>query len=272
MLRLFLLLFFLISCSSHERTRFKSYSKKNGGGYQEKTLEGNLKVVSFKANEDTKKSLAIKFSKFRAIEICTSEKFLLTHILDTFDKTLSKNIIRTSSSGYPSYYYGMSPFYNNYSGFGYGFGFSTTNSNSWNETLQYPDIEVVFECANDIYEPEVEFREVTAEEMKHLIKDLKGGLQVEKIISDSSKAKKLEIGDILIRANGERIQEIYQLLSLFHKDQDHKLNVDVLRDGIVKSGIVLIAKNVNEKIIKNQNEIVNSVCKYEDVNQRTLCK
>ena len=271
MLRLFIVLFVIISCSS-ERTKYQAYKKKKGGGYQEKTLDVNLRVVSFRANDDTKKKIAIKFAKFRAVEICTSERFPLTHILDMFDKTLSKNIIRTSSNGYPSYYYGMSPFYNHYSGFGYGFGFSTTNSNSWNETLQYPDIEVVFECVNNVYEPQLEFRELTAEEMKHLIKDLKGGLQIEKFTDPSAKSKNLEIGDILIRANGERIQEIYQLLNLFQKVQDHKLRIDVLRDGIVKSGIILDSINVDEKILKVQSEIVRLGCKFKEIKDRALCK
>lgn len=272
MLRLFILLFVIVSCSSNERTKYQAYKKKEGGGYQEKTLDVNLRVVSFRANDDTKKKIAIKFAKFRAVEICTSERFPLTHILDMFDKTLSKNIIRTSSNGYPYYYYGMSPYYNHYTGFGYGFGFSTTNSNAWNETLLYPDIEVVFECVSNVYEPQVEFREVTAEEMKHLIKDLKGGLQIEKFTDVSAKFKNLEVGDILIRANGERIQEIYQLLNLVQKAQDHKLRIDVLRDGIVKSGIILNSINVDEKILKVQNEIVRLACKFEEVKKRDLCK
>jgi hypothetical protein len=272
MLRLFILLFLIVSCSSHERTKYQAYKKKNGGGYQEKTLDDGIRVVSFKANSDTKRSLAIKFSKFRAIEICTAENFALTHLLDTFDKTESRNVIRSYSSGYPSYYYGMSPFYNHYSGFGYGFGFSTTNTDAWSETLRYPNIEVVFECANEVYEPQVVFRQVPADEMKHLIKDLKGGLQVEKISNGSSQSKKLEIGDILIRANGERVQEMYQLLNLFQKSQKHKLNIDVLRDGIIEKGIMLTGVNASEKILKAQQEIVRSVCKYEDLKKRALCK
>ena len=272
MLRILILLLFFISCSSQERTKYQIYKKKKGGGYQDKSLEENLKVVSFRANNYTKKKLAIKFAKFRAIEICTAGNFKLTHFLDTFDKTISKSVIRTTSSGYPSYYYGMSPFYNRYSGFGYGFGFSTTNSNSWNETLQYPNIEVIFECANEVYGPQVVFREVVAEEMKHLIKDLRGGLQVEKIPQDITSSKNLRVGDILIRGNGERIQAIYQLLLLFHKSPNHKLQIEVLRDGIIQSGLTLVGINANEKILEKQNEIIKSACKHEELKKNALCK
>jgi hypothetical protein len=271
MLRILILLLILVSCSSHDRTKYGTYSKKNGGGYQDKAVD-DLKVVSFKANSYTKKHYAIKFAKFRAIEICTTENSKLTHLLDTFDKTQSKTITRTSSSGYPSYYYGMSPFYSRYSGFGYGFGFSTTNTNSWNETLNYPDIEVVFECANEVYEPKVEFREVPADEMKLLVKDLRGGLQVEKIPADSPNAKDLMVGDILIRANGERVQQIYQLLSLFHKSKNHKLAIEILRNGLVKTGILLVGVDATEKILEAQKEIIKSACKQEEIKTNPLCK
>lgn len=271
MLRILTLLLILMSCSSDERTKYGPYKKKNGGGYQEKAVD-DLKIVSFKANSHTKRHYAIKFAKFRAIEICSAENFKLTHLLDTFDKTILKTVTRTSTTGYPSYYYGMSPYYSRYSGVGYGFGFSTTNSNSWDETLLYPNIEVVFECVNEVYGPQVEFREVPPDEMKLLIKDLHGGLQVEKFPTNSPNSKNLRVGDILIRANGERIQQIYQLLSLFHKSKNHTLKIEVLRDGVLKSGLTLIGVDATDKILEAQKGIIQTTCKHEEIKANALCK
>lgn len=271
MLRILMLLVLVVSCAS-ERTKYGKYSKKDGG-YQDTVVDNQLRVVSFKANSFTKVGLATKFAKFRAIEICTKEDFKVTHLLDTFDKTRSKTVTRTSSTGYPSYYYGMSPFYSRYSGFGYGFGFSTMNTSSWNETVQYPDVEVIFDCAQEVWEPEVGFREVPPDEMKHLVKDLRGGLQVEKIPTGKPGKKDVMVGDIIIMGNGERIQQTYQLLNLFKKSKDHTINVEVLRNGLNKDGLVLRGINSTEKILSAQKEIIDSACKSEELKKdNKLCK
>lgn len=266
MLRILILLLIVSACAS-KRTEYRKYSKKEGG-YQDKVLEGNLRVVNFKANSNTKESLTTKFATFRAIDLCTSENFKLTHLLDTFNKTQSKTVTRTSSNGYPSYYYGMSPFYSRYSGF--GFGFSSMQSSSWNETLKYPEVEVIFECANEVYEPGILLREVPAEEMKHLVKDLHGGLQVDRIPKEA-KAPNLKVGDIILYADGVRIQLNYELLSLFHKSPSHKLRLEIMRDGKIHQGLVLTGLDATDKILEAQNAVIRSACKKEELKKHRLC-
>ena len=267
MLRILLLLALVTSCAS-ERTKYGKYSKKEGG-YQEKVLDDNLRVVSFKANSFTKTDLAKKFAQFRAAEICLAENFKFSHIFGVFDKTESKTVTRHSSSGYPSYYYGMSPFYGRYSGF--GFGFSTMHSDSWNETLKYPDIEVIFQCANEAYEPLTVFREVPADEMKHLVKDLRGALQVEKIPKEVGPSD-LKVGDILIITEGERIQQQYQLLSHVNKSKSHSVRVEVLRDGKTLQGLVLKAQDVSPQVLEGQSGVIQAVCKKEEMKEHKLCR
>lgn len=265
MFKIFLSLLLLASCST-KRTQYGKYSKKTGG-YQDKVIEGNLRMVSFRANSQTKVDLARKFAAFRAIEICTEQKAKLTHILGVFDKTQSKTVTRTSGSGYPSYSYGMSPFYGRHSGVGFGFG--TMSSSSWNETLKIPDIEVMFECAENVYEPTLVMREVPAEEMKHLVKDLKGGLQIEKI-SDTLN-NDFKVGDILILASDERVQHHYQLLSLFHKSRGKPLSVQLLRDGKREKGFSLKGIDVSEKVMDEQKRLIHMVCQKEEVKANPLC-
>jgi hypothetical protein len=271
MIRTLVLIFFLISCSSNDRSKYQRYSKKNGG-YKEQTLGNDLRIVSFHANSYTKKKLAATFARFRAIEICLAENFKLAHLLDSFDRTQSKTITRSSSSGYPSYYYGMSPFWNRYHGFGYGFGWSTQTGSSWNETIQYPEVEVIYECANDVYEPQVKLREVSAEEMKHLVKDLRGGLQIEALLSDSPDKKQLRVGDIILRGNGERVQELYQLLALFRRSKGHKIDIEIMRDGKLKTGLTLTGVDASEKMLKAQQDIIKSACKNKEIKEKKLCK
>ena len=108
--------------------------------------------------------------------------------------------------------------------------------------------------------------------MKHLIKDLRGGLQIEKFAKDSLNTKDLKVGDILIRANDIRVEHIYQILSLFHTNLDHKLKVDILRDGNIKTGIMLLANDVSAKILETQKKIIKSACKYQELKNKALCK
>lgn len=266
---LILVLLLIVSSCATQRTKYGKYSKKEGG-YQEKVVEESIRAVNFKANSNTKTSVAERFAQFRAIEICLFENFKLTHVLDVFDKTQSKTVTRTTSNGYPSYYYGMSPFYDRYSGM--GFGFNMMNYSSWNETLKYPDVDVIFECANEVYEPELEFREVPADEMKHLVKDLRGGLQVEKIPA-TALSKNFKAGDIIVYAEGERVQQIYQLLKLFHKSKDRAITVELLRDGKTKQGFILKGIDASEKILAAQNAVIKKVCKSKELKkQHALCK
>lgn len=271
MMRLLCLIILFASCSSNERSKYKPYNKKNGG-YKERVLDNGLRIVSFHANSYTKKNLASTFARFRAIEICLAENLKLAHFLDSFDRTKSKTITRTTSTGYPSYYYGMSPFWNRYHGFGYGVGWNTQSGSSWNETIQYPEVEVIYECANEVYEPQVELREVSADEMKHLVKDLRGALQIESLPPGSPDQNSLRVGDIILRGNGERVQERYQLLSLFRRNKNHKINVELLRDGQLKTNLVLTGVDATEKMLKAQEEIVKSACKNKEIKEKKLCQ
>ncbi len=269
MLRILIFLVIIVasSCSS-KRTKFEKYSKDNGG-HQDKILEGEIRVVSFKANSATSVKLAENFAIFRAIEICQAENKKLTHLLDTFDKTQSRTVTRSSGTGYPSYYYGMSPFYNRYSSI--GFGFSSMNYSSWNETLKYPDIEVIFECTDTVMGPGIEFREISAEDMKHLVKDLRGGLQVEQIPKELQKVQ-LKVGDIILYANGERVQQTYQLLSLFHKSQDRSINVQVMREGKIRQGLKIYGVDLSDKILEAQNKVIKKVCTEKELKDHKLCQ
>ena len=270
MVRFFCLILLLCGCSSTERTKYKPYHKKHGG-YKERTLENGLRIVSFHANSYTKKNLATTFARFRAIELCLAENFKLAHFLDSFDRTQSKTITRTTSSGYPSYYYGIGPSWNRYHGFGYGIGRNTQSGSSWNEIIEYPEVEVIYECAQDVFEPRLGLREVSAEEVKHLVKDLRGALQIESLPPGSPDKKTLLVGDIILRGNGERVQERYQLLSLFRRNKDHKIEVEVLRDGVLKTGLTLTGLDASEKMLKAQSEIVMAACKNKEIKKKKLC-
>lgn len=230
-------------------------------------------MTKFEANSRTKKSYAELFARYHSLEECKKSGKQFSHILAVIDKSSTKKVIRSDSDAFgPSYYYGMgmSPFYSRYSGFGFSTGINMVNSRAWEETLVYPEVEVIYHCADKIYEPEISMRDVPPDEMKHLVKDLKGGVQIEKILTDSPN-KALKEEDIIIKAEGKRIMKGHQLLAFF-KDKPDPVQVEVLREGERKT-INVSADEVTDQVGKNLAELKKKACEFEDVKKvSSLCK
>lgn len=265
------LLLLMTACSSGERTKYQAYDREERGGYRQEKFSEGVDVVVFQGNRFTKRREAEAFARFRSIEICQERGSPLTQILGVEDKSSVKEVTRSSSNvyGFPSYYYGYSPFWNRYSGIGISAGINTVSSESWQETLVYPRYEILFRCTEKVFEPELILREVSAEEMKHLVKDLKGGLQVEKIMGGSPNTS-LQPQDIILRVGGERITRNWELLASF-SEKKSSVAVQILRDGERKT-LEMRSREVTEEAQKSQQETINSVCKLEELEERSLCK
>lgn len=266
------LLVILFSCSSAKRTPYQKFEKKEGG-YSDSVMEDNIHITRLEGNSRTKKSYAEMFARFHSLEECRKAGKKLSHILAVVDKSSTKKVIRSDSDSWgPSYYYGMgmSPFYSRYSGFGFSTGINTMSTRAWEETLVYPEIEVIYHCTDKAYEPEIAMRDVPPEEMKHLVKDLKGGVQIEKILADSPN-RTLKEDDIILKAEGKRIMKGHQLLSLF-KDGPLPVKVEVLREGERKT-ISIKADEVTSQVQENLAKLQEKACGFEDVKKKSsLCK
>jgi len=267
MLIRFLALIFIVSCSTSKPTPYKKEQKKEG--YRDDTFE-ELKVSRFKANSYTKKDKAELYAEFRAIEYCRESENKHANIIDIFDKTEEKIVTRTSGTNWgPSYGFGSYPYYSRYPGYGFGIDMSTTSGTMWNEKLAYPNMEVYYECRERIYRPQILMKEISAEQMKLLVKDLKGGMQVEKIPDTSPNLKKIELGDIILKANGKRIEKVYELVRLFDT-KDSIVTLSILREGrpvIAK----ISAVDVTSEVDKTETEIIQKVCHdKKDEDQKLL--
>jgi hypothetical protein len=266
-----LCLILLFACSS-KRTQYHKFEKKEGG-YSDARAEDDLLVTKFEGNSLTKKSYAETFARFHSMEECKKRGKPISHILGVIDKSSTKKVIRSYGDAWgPTYYsgYGMYPYNSWYGGSGVSIGMTTVNSSAWEETLVYPEIDVIFHCTEKVYEPEITMRDIPADEMKHLVKDLKGGIQVEKILPGSPN-KMLKEEDIIIKAGGKRIMKGHQLLAFF-KDKPATVKVEVLREGVRKT-IPLKAEEVTSQVEKNLSELKSSACKFEDVKTASsLCK
>lgn len=274
LIRILILLLVVVSCSSTKPTPYQKEKKHEG--YSDSALE-DLQVAVFKANSYTKKDDAKKFAEFRAIEQCLQQPNMHANIIDVFDKTVEKDVVRTTGSSWgPSYGYGygMYPYYSRYPGFGFGIDYNTVSGTSWNEKLVYPAIEVLYVCREKIYRPKFLMKEISAEQMKLLVKDLKGALQIEKISDDCPNKKKLELGDIILKANGKRIEKVYELIRLF-VDKDSSVTVSMLREGRPVTAKIT-ALDITDEVSQTEKHIIHDVCKHKDkqehLKQVKLCQ
>lgn len=262
----------LAGCSSNKPTPY--HKEKKDFGYSDDRNEG-LRVSTFKGNAYTSVSRAKQYAEFRAVEVCLSEDFH-ANIIDVYNKTIEKEITRSSGTAWGPGYFGSYPYYSRYSSFGIGASFNTMSSNTWSDTLSYPVIQVLYRCNEQIYRPEVIFRELSADQIKHLVKDVKGAIQVEKIPPASPNLNTIEYGDIVLRAQGHRITQVQELIRLF--DHEHqKIRVEVLRDG-VKKNLTLKSRDMTNEVMMAEKEIVTKVCrmkknnKEKDLKDNKLCK
>lgn len=266
---IFIFILFLgsVSCST-KRSEYAPYKDK--AGYREGQEDG-LQKTSFKGNSKTKVNDAEVFASFRALELCQQKNKKLVHIFDVINNTKKEEVIRTSGGGYsPSYYYGMSPYYGRYSSFGLGIGMSS--GSAWKESLTYPDIDILYDCVDKAWGPEVVFRDVSAENMKLLVKDLKGGIQVERIIEGSPNTA-IEVGDIILKMDNVRIEKGREIQKAFNGEKPKtSITLDILREGIRKQ-VKLVSKEISDKVLECQNKMTEHACGYEEIKKKNgLCK
>lgn len=266
-----IILLVLGACSSR-RTPYQEFDKEVGG-YRDRIVEDDIRSARFEANYKTKRTYAEFFARFRALETCRAAGQPLSHVLGVIDRSSEKKVLRGSGDYWgPSYYYGLSssPFYSRYSGFGFSTGINVVNSRAWEETLVLPDVEVLYHCTEKVFEPGLVLRDVPPEEMKLLVKDLKGGVQVEKILPGSTN-KKIKVGDVIIKARGERLSKGYEVLALFRKGPG-PAEVSVLREGKELS-IPLVAHDVTERVRADLAALLKKACEFDDIRDETqLCK
>jgi hypothetical protein len=267
-----LVLILLCGCGTG-RSKYNAYRK--GEGYREQEVEAGLQSASFRGNKHTSKTKSQLFARFRAIEICR-ESQQLAHVLAVSDRSQVRDITRTSSHGFgPGFYHGMGmgmhPFWGRHPGFGFHGGFHSMQADSWRETLIYPEIAVVFQCEKSIFEPMLSLREVPAEEMKILVRDLKGALQIERVLPGSPNQGKLLNGDIILKLEGERVQTILELLRLVKGAPGKALATEIFRDG-ERMRVNMHSADVTEAIRQTQQEVIARACKQDDVKERPICR
>lgn len=262
---LLILLGSICACSTSPT---KYVASKGEDGYSDKVISPNLRMTEFLGSSATKKESAELYAKFRAIEICLQNKAKYAHILLVKDKTFDKEITQTTTY-YPSYYYGASPYYGRY-GTSYYSGYASTHS--WNESYTYPLFEVYFECVDAPVDARMSFKPLSQSQMKEFVKDIKGAVQVDEILPDSPNKNQLKVADIIISANGTRVENILELFKASRSSLGSKFTVEFFRDGVKKNADVKYL-DVTEMVAHSQAQIIKEACKVSDIKDTNpLCK
>jgi hypothetical protein len=248
-------------------------TKQDQQGYSDKIIDSNLRVAEFQGNAETKKETAELYAKFRAIELCQEMKQPTTHIMLVKDKTYSKEITQTSTTG-PSYYYGASPYYGRYGGYGpaYGMSYGGASTVSSNETYTYPLFEVYFECTETPKDGRISLVNLSGSQVEAIVKDLKGAVQVDEVLPDSPNAGKLKKLDIIISANGERVTNVLDVYKATRKVNQQNMKIEFYREGVKKQTVVSFL-DVKELVGQAQKEIIKAACNVENIKEtNSNCK
>lgn len=265
-------LIILAACGSDPAT----YKASNGKtGYSDKMVDPNLKVSSFQGNSSTKTEKAQLYAKFHAIEMCMEMNRKLTHILAVKDKTFQKEITQTTAYA-PTYYYGMAPYYGRYGAYGSGVSmygaYGSTNTQTSTEVKNIPQFDVYFECVDDAIDARMSFKTLSSADLKNLVKDLKGGVQVDEILPDSPNKDIFQVGDIILKANGTRVATTIELYQAHRNSNAKKFTIEFLREGKTKTAEVKFL-NVTDMVANSQAEIIKEACKEDNVKKSSsLCK
>jgi hypothetical protein len=257
----FILLMAACACSSP--TIYES--KKGKFGYTDEIIDPHLRKVTFTGNAKTKKEDAGLYAKFHAIELCLENKSPYAHIVTVRDNTFNEQSTEAVSY-YPSYY-GASPYYGRYDAY-----YGTPSTHVYTETLTYPKFDVYFECVSKPMDARISFAVVTHSMMKDLVKDLKGGVQVEKILPDSPNINQLKIADIIISLNGTRVGNIQELFQASRNVSGNKIWVEFFRNGEKRKADIKFL-DVTEMVAEAQTKIMKDACKKSDIKKSSsYCK
>lgn len=283
-------LLILASCANRP-TRTMYIPNTGNGGYSDATKDNLIKLANFSGNAYTKSDDAAIFAQLRMFEVC-DENNMLPRMVSMDNLSKSKNVLNTSSSTYvaPTYYSGNSNTNVNGSAYNYGNGNSslnafdttsssgtayggsrTSNSQTWEETLNFPDYVVKFICSDKVSILGVDIKEVSADDMKPYVKDLLGGMQITKVMPDSPNQEILQVGDIVTKMNGRRIANKEDSAVQSHNfTHDDKVKLTLFREG---KQMVVTAKQKDYTgfISDYRKKILSAACVVPEIASRPSC-
>ncbi len=224
-------------------------------GYSDQGQFGDFRVARFVGNRYTSANQALELSRFRAYEQCSLEGSKLTSIALTKNFSQVSRRVEGSSVTFPDKGLGSSSF-----------------SSAQMVTDVYPAFDTFYRCQNKIYLSGLEYDFKSADEMKGIVRDLMAGVQIVRKEKGSINSE-FEVGDIITKIGGERVQDRVTPASIFYPLSADPVEVNLLRNGEPMS-LTLRFKDVTDGSIKRQNDFIREVCHRDGyfLRKTSLCK
>jgi S1-C subfamily serine protease len=113
---------------------------------------------------------------------------------------------------------------------------------------------------------------VSAEDLKSLVKDLMGGVQVTGFISMSPNKDVLRVGDIITTIDGQRVQSLSAITIAIDsaKDKDH-ISLRIIRDGASQT-VQVKALDVSNEAEGQSQQFITQACTVPEIKQRPICQ
>jgi hypothetical protein len=261
-------LFFLLmlaACSTP--TGYVAGKNEDAKGFKDSVVSQELRMATFQGNEKTEKTVAELYAKFRSIEVCQELGKKFSHILLVKDRTHTEEVTETASVAAPSYYYGVSPYYGAMTPIPY-----TTPTQTISKSRTYPAFDVYFECVDKPFDARISFQNLSHSQVKDIVKDMMGAVQIDEVLSESPNLHKLQKGDIIYKVDGQRVGKILDVYEVSRRNAQAPVKVDFFREG-QKRKTTVTYKDVTDLVKKAQEEIIKSACNIGDIESKSsLCK
>jgi len=254
------------------RSKYAPNLSDGKGGYNDWTVEGDVQASRFAGNSKTASSDAQKLAIFRAIENCYEKGFKLPVLFTIKDESRSSTVTKSASYSWqnPTYVTGTT-YGNTFNGTATG-GNSSTTGQVWTETYIAPSFDAYYICRNQVFQTRVIVKDVPADLIKDSVKDLVGGVQIDEVNENSPNKGVLQVGDIVLKINGNRIKSGTQMsLEVASAPEKAKIRFDILRDGRQKT-IFVKAIDGTEQIMADFEKVIQKACTLSEIQSRPICK
>lgn len=249
----FLAVLILFSSCATKPSRTKYGPRSSYGGYIDEESDKQVLFSTFAGNAYTKKNTAEWFASFRAVEVCFEKGLAATRIFAVVDLS-AEEVIRRSSTSISE---------NSFGAWG--------STHTWNDTYTYPTFSAVYLCTNKIHEIPIKVKTISPEDMKTLVKDLLGAVQVTLVKESDAEKSQFEEGDIIYKIGNRRIQNVIDFFRQVNKLPDHSsISISVFREG-KETQIKAAAKDVTAYYAGLSNDILDIACAAREMKGNELC-
>lgn len=222
-----------VSSPKDGKLHYVQYESGSTGGYIDSMETETISIARFVGNPHIPIKSVQWYSYIRSQEVCSERGAKLGLVLETVDTSTATEINGKSTS--------------------------------------YPSANTYFRCAFKSSGIGVVVKTLSSEQVKPFVKDLMGAVQAQEIGEDSPNKGLIQIGDIILKVNGNRITNSKQLILELNSDSKEKITINVIRDGNAQK-IELNRVNTTDRNIKINAGNKLHACKEPEISERPFCK